>query len=70
MLFEMNYICTMINDYITYGYRVYSLRDFEIGKFISRIPDLARRYRLEIMVMEGKVYVKNTDKYDNKNPYM
>ena len=58
-----------MNDYITYGYRTYPLKDFNMSSFVREIPNLARKYHLEIMVIDGIIYVKDTDKYLIKNPY-
>jgi len=58
-----------INEYIIQGYRTYLLKDFPISHLIGGLPNISRRNRLEIMVIEGIVYVKDTDRYDNKNPY-
>lgn len=59
----------MISDYIQQGYRAYSVKDFPISQLINQLHNTARKNRLEILVMENILYVKDTDKYDNKNPY-
>lgn len=59
-----------MNDYINQGYRVYKLADFPISHFVKQMTNLARKYRLEILVIDDIVYIKDTNKYDNKNPYL
>lgn len=60
----------LIQDYTTQGYRSYLLSDFNFQHLVTQLPNLQRRNKLEILIIDGLVFVKQTDRYDKKNPYV
>jgi len=60
----------LINDYTTQGYRCYLLSDFNFQNLVTNLPNLQRKNKLEIMIIHNVVFVKGTDRYDKKNPYV
>ena len=60
----------LIHDYTTQGYRSYLLSDFNFQNLISQLPNLQRRNKLEILIIDNVVFVKQTSRYDKKNPYV
>ena len=62
---------TVLKDYTIQGFRSYLLKDLPMKDLIAKMPSLCRKHRLEILVIDNIVYIKNTDKYDQpKNPYI
>lgn len=56
-------------DYIQQGYRCYKMREFDILELVRNLPSICRRNKLEVLVIDNILYIKDTYKYERKNPY-
>jgi len=59
----------MLIDYVIQGFRIYSLKDFNVKQFVKQMTATQRTLKLEIIIIEDLVYVRNTRRYDTSNPY-
>jgi len=58
------------SDYIEQGYRCYRVSEFDATFLAQNLPNICRKHKLEMMVIKGIIYIKDTKKYDQpKNPY-
>lgn len=60
-----------ISDYITLGYRCYSLKDLLVGELAEKLPTIAKLNRWDYFIEKNIIYIKNTNEYDKyRNPYL